>query len=393
MSFVDEIHGVSFDSLPFFFCARDEPGNAGLPESLPLEIRLNEKLRMFQHAEAPALTELLRKEYKKGSMLNGSMIPGTFGEAYAKASLQFVKDCVHDVRGLNILEIGCGNGRVIRELSQQGAQAVGLEPGNQIQLVEPTDSLQVLQGFFPHADLENREFELIMSFNVLEHMQEPVVSLLRQAQALAEDGEIIVAVPNCEPSLNLGDISIFLHEHCNYFSFEALTNTAMAAGLHVKKRWSDEKGAMLFVLLSKRQPKRALEDPPVFDPAIFVRNSQILSKAVVDFITQSTSQEDAAVYCPMRAMNILWDAKLPHVRLIDDHPDMVGKYFPGFSRKVENFASLQQNPPRVLLIYSFTYGQAIAQKCQVLGKEVSVSTIQQLASSLSLGSAFNSKNK
>jgi hypothetical protein len=62
-------------------------------------------------------------------------------------------------------------------------------------------------------------------------------------------------------------------------------------------------------------------------------------------------------------MNALFLAGIRDCRLVDDNPQVLGKYLPWFRKPVESFDGLLANPPRYLLIYSRTFGKRIKEKC------------------------------
>ena len=48
---------------------------------------------------------------------------------------------------------------------------------------------------------------------------------------LKDNGKIFLSVPDCEPYLHAGDISLLLHEHWNYFTKETLETFVRENGL------------------------------------------------------------------------------------------------------------------------------------------------------------------
>src|SRR5207302_3453780 len=109
-------------------------------------------------------------------------------------------------------EIGCGSAVILKKLKTLGFKDLtGIEPGNHT-LTDGLDDVKIVRDFFP-SDKISAGFDLIFSFCVLEHIEEPSFFLKNCASQLKTTGKLIIGVPNCEPFLNTGDISIFLHEH------------------------------------------------------------------------------------------------------------------------------------------------------------------------------------
>ena len=49
---------------------------------------------------------------------------------------------------------------------------------------------------------------------------------------------------------------------------------------------------------------------------------------------------------------------------MDDTPNLLGRYFPYFSRSVENFESLCADPPKIIIIFSYTYAELLKNRCR-----------------------------
>jgi hypothetical protein len=92
------------------------------------------------------------------------------------------------------------------------------------------------------------------------------------------------------------------------------------------------------------------------------------------------SQEDIAIYNPNRALNFLYLNKLDQVRLIDDSSESHQKYLPTLFKPIENFESLVLHPPKIVIIFSRTFGERIKQKITEIHalKNVVVLTLNDL---------------
>lgn len=141
------------------------------------------------------------------------------------------------IEGKSILDFGCGNaGFLIKsKLIAKYVEGVELE-----------DSLQ---KYFQKKDLlvhksinsTNQKFDLITSFHVFEHLQDPKKILIELAKYLNSDGEILIEVPNSEDALltlfNNKEFSKFTYwsQHIFLFNQNTLTELVKQAGL--KLNW------------------------------------------------------------------------------------------------------------------------------------------------------------
>lgn len=96
----------------------------------------------------------------------------------------------HDAR---ILDVGSGNGEVLREL-----QSVGYTHLSGIDPFVPTD-LDLGGGVTVRkasmVDLTNEKYELIMMHHVFEHLADPLGSMKEIARLLADDGIAVIRIP------------------------------------------------------------------------------------------------------------------------------------------------------------------------------------------------------
>lgn len=91
------------------------------------------------------------------------------------------------------LDLGCGNGWMIRSLRRHGWRAFGTERS-----VEALAAARDLPVFVGDADAlaADARFDLVIMFHVLEHLSDPVGVLRTWADRLRPGGHLVVAVPN-----------------------------------------------------------------------------------------------------------------------------------------------------------------------------------------------------
>jgi SAM-dependent methyltransferase len=106
---------------------------------------------------------------------------------------------------LNILEVGCGSGALLRELLQiwPGARGFGLDPA--LPEAGPADGrLRLARGFVEDIPEDAGQFDLIIAVNVIEHTQAPGTFLRDLRSRLAPNGRIVIVCPEARsPNLEL----------------------------------------------------------------------------------------------------------------------------------------------------------------------------------------------
>lgn len=99
---------------------------------------------------------------------------------------------VRATRDWRILDVGCGNGELLRDLKDAGFRyAEGIDP------FLPDDALRAMQGSARRATLDEATgaYDLVMLHHVLEHIPEQLNTLLRIRHLLRPGGYCIIRVP------------------------------------------------------------------------------------------------------------------------------------------------------------------------------------------------------
>ena len=101
--------------------------------------------------------------------------------------------------GARVLDVGCGDGRLLAALGVLGCEGVGTE--RQADHPRPGRSAgdtEILPGDLTQLDLPAGRFDLCIYWHVLEHLHDPAASLLAARRALRPGGRLVIAVPNLD---------------------------------------------------------------------------------------------------------------------------------------------------------------------------------------------------
>jgi len=137
------------------------------------------------------------------------------------------------------LEIGCGPGWMLRALRSRGWRVLGNERTIQSTFhASPSNRLPVFVGSLGALKAEPC-FDLIILFQVLEHLPDPFATLQQCAKLLKPGGGIVVAVPNLE-SWQARFARRFwfgfdVPRHLFHFSTESLAHTLQEIGLSISR--------------------------------------------------------------------------------------------------------------------------------------------------------------
>lgn len=134
--------------------------------------------------------------------------------------------------GSRVLEIGCGQGDLLCLLRDRGAHSTGVEPSQMARKAAQERGLPVVETL---EDLQSDEYDVVLLFDVLEHLPAPLETLQWIAKSLTESGLAVVAVPNVEclecRLLGARWFALELPRHLTHFSPHALDRLAQRAGL------------------------------------------------------------------------------------------------------------------------------------------------------------------
>ena len=127
--------------------------------------------------------------------------------------------------GKKIVEIGCGKGYFLKELWDNGFDAIGFDPS-----YEGSDE-RIVKDYFSDK-YPNVKADLIVLRHTLEHIQAPYRFLQTIAQS-APDAYIFIEVPDFNWIVNNSAFWDIFYEHCNYFTpeyFSGIFETIVQGG-------------------------------------------------------------------------------------------------------------------------------------------------------------------
>jgi 2-polyprenyl-3-methyl-5-hydroxy-6-metoxy-1,4-benzoquinol methylase len=140
-------------------------------------------------------------------------------------------------RPLNILDIGCGSGRLMAHVSGLGHRVMGVEISETSCVDARARGLDVVYGSaddIASLELPKSSFDVIVYLDVLEHLFNPAATIEQATKYLKSGGIFIVCVPNiaCLPgrlSLMLGrwplnQAGLFDAGHLRWFTKSNLTH-------------------------------------------------------------------------------------------------------------------------------------------------------------------------
>lgn len=138
-----------------------------------------------------------------------------------------------------ILDIGCGRGWFLIEAKKRGWEVYGTEYSDAGMDVCRAAGLTMFQGKLNPSDFEGKEFDVITSFEVIEHINNPIEELNHIHSLLRKGGLFYLTTPNFN-SLNRfilkADYNVIQYpEHLSYYTKSTIGTLGERQGFKTKK--------------------------------------------------------------------------------------------------------------------------------------------------------------
>lgn len=150
------------------------------------------------------------------------------------AAIKFLDATGLLTRPRRILEIGCGKGYMLRYLAGQGHDVTGIDM-DAAAIAECDENLTVHQGPAARLPFADRSFDVVISFDLFEHVPETDDHLREVRRVLRQEGHYLIGTPNkwtnipfealrCSRKFGIRHAFDFLKppDHCSLHSYRQL---------------------------------------------------------------------------------------------------------------------------------------------------------------------------
>jgi SAM-dependent methyltransferase len=154
-----------------------------------------------------------------------------------------------DVRPGRLVDVGCGRGDLGAALLRRGWRVTGVEPSPGACETARRRGIDARQGSLETVDLEAGAYDAATFQHSLEHVPDPVGDLRRVHAALAENGVVVISVPNFDswqrPVFRGAWFPLDLPRHRVHFTRRALATALARAGFDLVDMRTSTLGAGL----------------------------------------------------------------------------------------------------------------------------------------------------
>ncbi|OSA93192.1 UNVERIFIED_ORG: hypothetical protein B2H98_14315 [Clostridium botulinum] len=138
-----------------------------------------------------------------------------------------------------VLDIGCRRGEMLKLFKNDNKHILGIEPSECNVKYLNEVLIPVIKGTFNNQVVKNKQFNLIMLINVLEHIKNPGKIVTEIYNKLTSNGYLFISVPNfdkCINDKNINNISnYFGFQHLQYFTLDTLVSLLQKSGFNIIK--------------------------------------------------------------------------------------------------------------------------------------------------------------
>ncbi len=373
---------LNIDKLPFYTGMQNAPFLTELPASLPFNLFYDPQLELIVRENNQEVDDWVQKAYEMGSSLSTPLGDGSFSQQIAQDMIAAIRKSLgkRKIEECSFLEVGCGQGYLLYLLQEMGAKScLGIEPDPRSQEGAAKYKINIIQDFFDSRLLQE-EFDVIFSYCVLEHIQNPLEFMQELKKCSKKGGLIFSAVPNCEKGLALGDLSLMAHEHYNYFTPRSLCGIYQKAGLTDIQYGTADYGWALYVWGENHDSANISADDSIIGSQnhekelyqIYTEHCWDAIEQIQAIIQDSENKGKSIGVYGAHAYFMMFEWRQPP-RFFDGDTAKHGLHLPGSPNPIESPYVLRDNPVDIIFVAPINYDREIR---SLLQNEMGISDSQ-----------------
>lgn len=138
-----------------------------------------------------------------------------------------------------ILDVGCGIGYFLEVAKERGWDVYGTEYTNEAIQICSSKGINMQKGILSSRNYQNEEFDIITSFEVIEHINNPIDELTNFYKVLRKGGLVYLTTPNFNSLLRYrlkSEYNVICYpEHLSYYTPKTLKKLFTCVDFKTKK--------------------------------------------------------------------------------------------------------------------------------------------------------------
>ena len=295
-----------------------------------------------------------------------------------------ILDDRYDVKGKNILEIGCNDGVLLEPLSKLGANVEGVDPAKNIVKLAKDKGLNVFEEYFNDETFGGEEFkskyDLVLSNNTFAHIPD-IQSVVRGVKhVLKSDGEFIFEVHYLQSLITGKQWDNIYHEHIFYHSITGLNNLFEKYDMTIVdfEEIPIHSGSIRVTVANKSKlipnkvVRRIILESETVANVEYLRNyGEDVRNHITNFndtIEELKKNHSIAGYGASGRANMfcnLTDLNSDIVKfIVDESPERCGRYIANTDIPIVDVETLKNSDVDLLIIFAWNYSKMIIEKTQ-----------------------------
>tara|TARA_R110001583_G_scaffold12117_3_gene54005 strand:- start:97 stop:1338 length:1242 start_codon:yes stop_codon:yes gene_type:complete len=295
-----------------------------------------------------------------------------------------ILDDGYDVKGKNILEIGCNDGVLLEPLSKLGANVEGVDPAKNIVKLAKDKGLIVYEEYFNDETFGGEEFkskyDLVLSNNTFAHIPD-IQSVVRGVKhVLKPNGDFIFEVHYLQSLIDGKQWDNIYHEHIYYHSITGLDNLFQKYGMTIVdfEEIPIHSGSIRVTVANRntyKSPKVLdrieLESKTITNVEYLRSYGEDVRNHITNFnntIKELQKNHTIAGYGASGRANMfcnLTDLNLNIVKfIVDESPERCGRYIANTDIPIVDVETLKNSDVDLLIIFAWNYSKMIIEKTQ-----------------------------
>ena len=296
-----------------------------------------------------------------------------------------ILDDRYDVKGKNILEIGCNDGVLLEPLSKLGANVEGVDPAKNIVKLAKDKGLKVYEEYFNDETFGGEEFkdkyDLVLSNNTFAHIPD-IQSVVRGIKhVLRPEGDFVFEVHYLQSLIDGKQWDNIYHEHIFYHSITGLNNlfnkydmtliNFEEIPIHSGSIRVTVANRNTYAVSQKVLDRIELESKTVANVDYLRSYGEDVRNHITNFnntIEELKQNHSIAGYGASGRANMfcnLTDLNSDIVKfIVDESPERCGRYIANTDIPIVDVETLKNSDVDLLIIFAWNYSKMIIEKTQ-----------------------------